>query len=268
MMPLSYFRIPAFAAGNTVAFAVSLGMFSIFLFFSLYMQLVREYTPVQAGIRFLPMTLMIIVTAPNAGRISQKIGSRAPMTYGLVLVGLGLLVMSRVQADTPYWMLAIVFAIMGHGIGSTMAPMTAAVMGAVGPERAGLGSAMTNTSREVGGVLGIAALGTILFSSLSAAIGPLLNGTGLSAQQQGAIVDIARHGVPNPAQLAPLGLTPEQAAAVLQAFKDAYMTGFHRAVLVAAGILLAAAFIANRFVPGRATAREAAVGEHRVAIEV
>ena len=268
MMPLSYFRIPAFAAGNTVAFSVSLGMFSIFLFFSLYMQLVRDYTPVQAGVRFLPMTLMIIVTAPNAGRVAQKIGSRAPMTYGLVLLGLGLLLMSRAEADTPYWMLAILFAIMGHGIGATMAPMTAAVMNAVGPERAGLGSAMTNTSREVGGVLGIAALGTILFSKLSSAIGPLLGDAGLSPEQQSAIVGIARHGVPNPAQLAPLGLTPEQGAAVQQAFKDAYMLGFHRAVLVAAGILLVAAVIANRFVPGRATAREHVPDERAVAVEV
>jgi EmrB/QacA subfamily drug resistance transporter len=268
MLPLSYFKIPAFAAGNTVAFSVSLGMFSIFLFFSLYMQLVRDYTPVQAGVRFLPMTLMIVVTAPNAGRIAQRIGSRAPMTYGLVLLGLGLLVMSRAEADTPYWMLAILFAIMGHGIGSTMAPMTAAVMNAVGPERAGLGSAMTNTSREVGGVLGIAALGTILFSKVSSAIGPLLGDAGLSPEQQSVIVAIARHGVPNPAQLTPLGLTREQVAAVQQAFKDAFMLGFHRAVLVAAGILLVAAVIANRFVPGRATAREHAPDERAVAVEV
>ena len=72
MMPLRFFRIPAFSAGNTVAFAVSLGMFATFFFLSLYMQLIRGYTPFQAGVRFLPMTLMIIVTAPLAGKYAQR----------------------------------------------------------------------------------------------------------------------------------------------------------------------------------------------------
>jgi EmrB/QacA subfamily drug resistance transporter len=258
MLPLSFFKIPSFAAGNTVAFSVSLGMFSIFLFFSLYMQLVRGYTPFEAGLRFLPMTLMIIVTAPNAGRVASKIGSRAPMTYGLLLVGTGLLAMTLVQADTPYWILAILFTIMGLGLGSTMAPMTAAVMNAVGRERAGLGSATTNTSREVGGVLGIALLGTILFSRLSSAIEPLLAQTSLTGEQQHAVVEIASHGVPGAEQLAPLGLSLLQGREVIEAFRDAYMSGFHVAVAVAASILLAAAFVANRFIPGRAALRAAA----------
>ena len=255
MLPLSFFKIPSFAAGNTVAFSVSLGMFSIFLFFSLYMQLVRGYTPFGSGLRFLPMTLMIIVTAPNAGRVASKIGSRAPMTYGLLLVGTGLLAMTQVQVDTPYWLLAIVFAIMGHGIGSTMAPMTAAVMNAVGRERAGLGSATTNTSREVGGVLGIALLGTILFTRLSSTIEPLLGQTSLTEAQQRAVVEIARHGVPGAEQLAPLGLSPLQGLEVIGAFREAYMNGFRLAVAAAASVLLAAAFVANRYIPGRGSMR-------------
>jgi EmrB/QacA subfamily drug resistance transporter len=156
MMPLRFFRIPAFSAGNAVAFSVSLGMFATFFFLSLYMQLIRGYSAFEAGVRFLPMTLMIIVTAPNAGRYASKHGSRIPMTYGLLLAGGGLLTLSRLDVDTPYWLMFPVFMVMGHGIGATMSPMTAAVMNAVGRERAGLGSAMTNTSREVGGVFGIA----------------------------------------------------------------------------------------------------------------
>ena len=137
MLPLSFFRIPAFTAGNTVAFSVSLGMFATFFFLSLYMQLIRGYTPFEAGLRFLPMTAVIIVTAPNAGRYASRHGSRIPMTYGLILAGTGLLIFSRLSVDTPYLLMLPVFVIMGHGIGSTMAPMTAAVMNAVGPQRAG-----------------------------------------------------------------------------------------------------------------------------------
>lgn len=262
MMPLSFFRIPAFAAGNTVAFSVSLGMFSIFLFFTLYMQVVRGYSPMQAGVRFLPMTLMIVVTAPNAGRVAQRIGSRAPMTYGLVLVGAGMLAMTQVSATTPYAVLAVLFALIGHGMGSTMAPMTAAVMGAVGPERAGLGSAMTNTSREVGGILGIAALGTIAFSTIAGAIGPLLADAGFTVAQQEAVAELVRHGAPNPAGLAAAGVTsPEQIGAVVSAYQQAFMSGFHLATACGGLVLLAAAVVANRFIPGRAATREARLAD-------
>ena len=106
---------------------------------------------------------MIIVTAPYAGKYASKHGSRAPMTYGLVLAGGGLALLGLLLTPTTsYWVLFPIFLAMGHGMGATMAPMTAAVMNSVGRERAGLGSAMTNTSREVGGVLGIAVLGAIL----------------------------------------------------------------------------------------------------------
>jgi EmrB/QacA subfamily drug resistance transporter len=256
MMPLTFFRIPAFSAGNTVAFSVSLGMFSIFLFVTLYMQAIRGYTPFQAGLRFLPMTLMIIVSAPVAGHLAQRLGPRIPMTYGLSMVSAGLFGLTFIQPDTPFWVLAILFVMMGNGIGSTMAPMTAAVMGAVGPQRAGLGSAMTNTSREVGGVLGIALLGTVLFDRLGAVLAPKLAELGLTGPQAGTIAQAASHGFVSPRDLATLGLSPEQTQGFATAFREAYMSGFHLAVSIAGAVLLTAAVVANRFIPGRAHADE------------
>ena len=155
LMPLRFFKIPAFSAGNTVAFSISLGMFATFFFLTIYMQTIHGYSPFQAGAAFLPLTVMIIVTAPNAGKYASTHGSRAPMTYGLCLAGGGLILLGLLLTPTtPYWLMFPIFLFMGHGMGATMAPMTAAVMNSVGRERAGLGSAMTNTSREVGGVLG------------------------------------------------------------------------------------------------------------------
>ena len=251
MMPLGLFRIPAFSAGNTVAFAVSLGMFATFFFLSLYMQLIRGYSPFEAGIRFLPMTVMIVVTAPNAGRYASRHGSRIPMTYGLILAGTGLLTLSWMSLDTPYLLMLPVFMIMGHGMGSTMAPMTAAVMNAVGPQRAGLGSAMTNTSREVGGVLGIALLGTILTTWLRSTLEPALAALGLSPQQQAGIESAAGHGHLDPATL--VGLSPQQQGAVAQAFRQSFMSGFRVSLVVGGLVLLGAAIVANRFIPGRAS---------------
>jgi Na+/melibiose symporter-like transporter len=256
MMPLSFFRIPAFSAGNAIAFSVSLGLFSIFLFVTLYMQAIRDYTPFQAGLRFLPMTGMIIVTAPLAGQIAQRLGPRIPMTYGLTVASAGLLGLTFIQPDTPFWIIAILFVMMGHGLGATMAPMTAAVMGSVGPQRAGLGSAMTNTSREVGGVLGIALLGTVLFDRLGSVLVPKLAGLGLESAQASAIAQAASHGFVSPRELAALGLSPEQTRGFAVAFQEAYMSGFHLALLIAGLILLTAAIVANRFIPGRAHADE------------
>jgi hypothetical protein len=150
---------------------------------------------------------------------------------------------------------------MGHGMGSTMAPMTAAVMGAVGAERAGLGSAMTNTSREVGGVLGVAALGTIAFAQVASAIGPLLAGSGLDPAQQEAIAEVARHGVLTPDALASIEIAPEQLGAVAAAYREAFMSGFHLAVAIGGLVLLTAALVANRFIPGRAATREARLAD-------
>ena len=254
MLPLRFFRIPAFSAGATVAFSVSFGMFATFFFMSLYMQLIRGYSAFQAGVRFLPMTVLIIVTAPNAGRYASKHGSRIPMTFGLLLAGTGLLLLSRISIETPYLLMAPVFAIMGIGIGATMAPMTAAVMNAVGPERAGLGSATTNTSREVGGVFGIALLGTILTTRLGSVLSPALASLGLAPDSQAAVEATAGHGILDPKVLG--ALPQDQQGAVVEAFRVSWMSGFRLSLVVAGAVLLVAAIVANRFIPGREHARE------------
>jgi EmrB/QacA subfamily drug resistance transporter len=261
MMPLSFYRVPAFSAGNVVAFSVSFGMFATFFFLSLYMQLIRGYSALETGVRFLPLTLMIVIVAPQAGRFAQRHGSRIPMSFGLTLAAAGLFLMSRLSASTPYALMVPMFVLMGVGIASTMAPMTAAVMNAVGPQRAGLGSAMTNTSREVGGVFGIALLGTILTTKLSGALAPALASIGVAPTRAAAIEEAAAHGRLDPALVA--GLPPGQAAQVGRAFNDAFLSGFRVSLLVAAGVLFTAAVIANRFVPGGAPTREGQTPEVR-----
>jgi EmrB/QacA subfamily drug resistance transporter len=254
MLPLEFFRIPAFSAGNMVAFAVTLGMFGTFFFASLYLQLVRGYSPFGAGLRFVPMTGMVILAAPNAGRLASKYGSRWPMTIGLTLAGTGLLILTRIGPNTSYALIAPVFMMMGIGMGSTMTPMTAAVMNAVGPARAGLGSATTNTSREVGGVFGIALLGTLLTTKLKSSLTAAVAGLGLTPGVQQRIIETAGHGQFNPKLLS--GLPAEQAAGVTRAFGTSFLDGFHLAVLVAGCVLLAAAYVSYRFIPSGAPQRE------------
>ena len=250
MMPLEFFRIPAFSAGNAVAVAMSLGMFGTFFFFSLYMQFVRGYSALQTGVRILPLTGMIFFVAPAAGRLAQKYGSRWPMTIGPMLAGGGLLAMSRVGIETSYNLMIPVLMVMGIGMGMTMAPMTAAVMGAVGAERAGLGSAMTNTSREVGGVLGIALLGTILTTKLQGSITVALAGLRLPPAVAATIAETAGHGRLDPAVLA--GLDPSLVGGVQRAFATSFLDGFQLALMLGGAVVISAGLIANRFIPSGA----------------
>jgi hypothetical protein len=143
-----------------------------------------------------------------------------------------------------------VLMMMGIGMGLTMSPMTAAVMNAVGAQRAGLGSAMTNTAREAGGVFGIALLGTLLTTQLRSALTSTLAGLGIDPARRLAIIGAAGHGTLDPRLLG--GLTPGQARAVRQAFSLAFMKGMHLAFMVAAFFVIAAAVVANRFVPSGA----------------
>lgn len=257
MMPLSLYRIPAFATGSVVAFAISFGMFGTFFFFSLYFQIVRGYSALQAGVRFLPITGVLIFVAPTAGKIAQRYGSRWPLTFGLTLAGTGLVLMSRVTVDTPYIQLAPVLAMMGIGMGSTMTPMTAAVMNAVGPARAGLGSATTNAAREVGGVFGVALLGTILTTRLQSALSARLAGVELPAGVRDAVGATAGHGRLDPALLR--ALPARQAVEVRDAFNAAFMTGFRTALLVAGVVVLLAGVLANRFIAAGPAPAETAV---------
>lgn len=246
MMPLALYRIPAFATGNLIAFAISFAMFGTFFFSSLYYQLIRGYSAFEAGIRMLPITGMIVLIAPQAGRAAQKLGSRAPLTFGLTTAGAGLLLLSRVGAETPYLLVAGALATMGIGMASTMTPMTAAVMSAVGVERAGLGSAMTNTSREVGGVFGVALLGALLTTRLRHSLEDRLLELGLPGGVRERIVEAAGHGrlsgdaVPTPA--------------VRDAFVESFMDGFSLALVVGGVVLVVMAAVANRFIPGRESA--------------
>jgi hypothetical protein len=171
------------------------------------------------------------------------------MTFGLTCAGIGLLLFSQASVDTPYWKLAIALSIQGIGMASTMSPMTAAVMSAVGVERAGLGSAMTNTAREVGGVFGVALLGTILTARLRGSLSHRLLDLGLPIEARHRIVNAAGH-----LQAAGGGgpVTPE----VRSAFTHAFMDGFSLALTVAGIVLLVAAAVANRFIPGQADVPE------------
>jgi EmrB/QacA subfamily drug resistance transporter len=164
MLDLSLFRIGSFAGANLVAMLVSLAMFGVFFFVSIYIQNILGYSATQAGAMFLPMTILIILIAPIAGRFSDQVGSRWLMGGGMALVGISLLLYQRVGLHSDFWTLLPAMILGGVGMASTMSPMTAAAMGSVPVDKAGVGSGVLNSFRQVGGSLGIALIGAIVAS--------------------------------------------------------------------------------------------------------
>jgi EmrB/QacA subfamily drug resistance transporter len=164
MLDLGLFRIGSFAGANLVAMLVSLGMFGVFFFISLYVQNVLGYSPTKAGAIFLPMTVLIIVVAPIAGKLSDRVGSRWLMGAGMSILGVSLLLYQRIGVHSSFVSLLPQLLLGGVGMALTMSPMTSAAMASVPVDKAGVGSGVLNSFRQMGGSLGIALMGAILLS--------------------------------------------------------------------------------------------------------
>jgi EmrB/QacA subfamily drug resistance transporter len=168
MLDLSLFKIGSFVGANIVALLVSLGMFGVFFFVSIFVQNVLGYSPTKAGAVFLPMTVLFIVVAPAAGKLSDRIGSRWLMGVGMTLLSASLLLYQRVGVDATFWTLLPALVLGGIGMAMTMSPMTSAAMGSVPIDKAGVGSGVLSSFRQVGGALGIAVMGAIVASYIHA----------------------------------------------------------------------------------------------------
>jgi EmrB/QacA subfamily drug resistance transporter len=188
MLDLSLFRNGTFAGANTVMLFVGLAMFGVFFYNSLFIQNIMGYSAVQTGATFLPMTGLIILVAPVAGKFSDRVGSRWLMGVGMILLSASLFTFSRLDAASDFWNLFPGLIIGGFGMGLVMTPTTAAAMGSVAIDKAGVGSAVLNSMRQVGGSLGIAVMGAIVASEVKAAPGTPQAAAGFVTGFQHALV--------------------------------------------------------------------------------
>jgi EmrB/QacA subfamily drug resistance transporter len=172
MLPLELFRSGTYTGANLVILLVALAMFGVFFFVSLYMQTILGYSPVQAGAAFLPMTILIILIAPIAGKTSDRLGSRTLVTVGMSLVAVMLFYFSTLGQHATFWNLLPGLVLGGFGMALTMTPSTAAATRSVPVEKAGVGSAVLNAFRQVGGSIGIAVMGAIMAHEAGGRQGP------------------------------------------------------------------------------------------------
>jgi len=225
MLDLSLFRKPAFDGVSAVAFGLSAGMFAMFLYLTIYMQGVLGFSPLEAGLRFLPLTVLSFVAAPIAGSLSHKIPIRVLLGVGLGLVGLGLLLMHGVSADSEWTALLAGFLLAGVGIGITNPGIGQAAIAVVPVEKSGMGSGINTTFRQVGIATGVAALGAIFQSRVDSKLSELL-----PRAPDGLGELVASGGSRAAAAVAPPGLHDQ----VVQASNEAFVSGFNEIILIAA----------------------------------
>jgi EmrB/QacA subfamily drug resistance transporter len=172
MLDLRLFRVPTFTGAQIVAFSIHASMFSMFLYITLYMQNVLRYSPLETGVRFLPISLLSFIAAPIAGKLAERLPVRAFLGAGLGLIGLGLVLMSGIDPSDDWTTLLPGFILGGIGIGFVNPPLATAAIGVVDPRRSGAASGINSTFRQVGTAVGIAGLGAILQSQLAHSLGP------------------------------------------------------------------------------------------------
>jgi predicted MFS family arabinose efflux permease len=166
MIDLTLFRRPAFVGAQVTAFAISATQFAMFLYLTLYLQDVLRLSPLQTGVRFLPLSLISFLAAPIAGRLSARVPIRLLLGGGLGLCALSLWLMSGITVNSTWTTLLAGFIVAGIGIGFVNAPLATTAVSTVRQERAGMASGLNNTFRQLGIATGIAALGAIFQSKV------------------------------------------------------------------------------------------------------
>ena len=258
MVDFGFFRSRTFLGANIVAFIVSFAMLAMFFFMALYMQNVLHFSPLQAGVRFLPSTLMIVLIAPLSGRLADRTGPRPLMTFGLLAVSGALLWQSQLTVTSGYGALLPGFVLMGIGMAFVMSPMSMAAMNAVEQSKAGVASGILSMNRMVGGTFGVAVLGAMVATLGRSKIDELL--PQLSGAQRSQLTaglgSVGVHGVPQP---------------IIQASDTAFVYALQYGLRLGSAVALLGALLAWTLVARRVTAAspagpgQPAVQAHRLA---
>src|SRR5215211_7623150 len=260
MVKLELFLIRNFWVANVIGLAVPFGLFGIFFPMTVFLQGALGMTPLEAGLTMMPMSLMLMIVAPISGRLSDHIGVRWILTTGLTLVTVGiLLITSRVTPTTNWRTLLPALLITGTGMGMTFAPMTAAAMSRVPPRISGSASGILNTSRNIGQLLGIAVLGSVLQSRLGLHAGSEFRSLPVGDPAiRDQIAELVREGrmeaIPS---VVPPG-TRDQLPVIFDVMRQVFVVSMHETFYVGALICFVAlgfSFLMQN--PGRRTAQAA-----------
>jgi len=229
MLDMSFFKNPRFSAANGAITAVFFAMFGSIFLLTQYFQFVLGYSPLETGLRMLPFAVTLMVVAPTSSQIVKRFGTKYTVTAGLSLVAAALLSMSLLEVDSLYWHIAWRLMLLALGMGLVMAPSTDSVMGSLPLGKAGVGSAVNDTTRQVGGALGVAIIGSVLASVYGSQVSEFLNARGAPAQ----VIDAAQ-GSLGGANLVASQLSKVSSEGLLSVANTAFVDALHWGVIVAA----------------------------------
>jgi EmrB/QacA subfamily drug resistance transporter len=252
MLDLALFRRRAFAGASIVAFAISASMFSMFLYLTLYIQDVLGYGPLQAGLRFLPITLLSFIVAPISGRLSVRVPVRMLLGIGMLLVGGGLLAMTAIEPSSGWTTLVPGFLLAGAGVGMVNPPLASTAIGVVHHTRSGMASGINNTFRQVGIATGIAGLGAIFQHDVTRN-----TSSALSVSRAGHEVLLATHGrlggalVSGDVASVARALPPPARAALSHAYRTGFTQALTSILIIATVVAVAGAVAAFSLVRSR-----------------
>jgi EmrB/QacA subfamily drug resistance transporter len=251
---LEYFKIPAYSSANAVAFATSFGLFAVFFFTALYLQIEGKFSGGKIAVQFLAMAIAMVVAGQVGGMWTAARGPRGPMLLGCLLSGGGMFVVdSLLSPHVDLWKLSAALAVVGFGLGLALQAVTTSVLAIVPAERSGMAASTVNTSRELGGVLAVAILGAVINGRLVSDLTAHLGGLGVSHDLQQLVLNAVTHGglpanaalaiLANPVVAAEALTHPGILGKILDAATTAFGNALHVGLTVAAVILLVGAVI-------------------------
>lgn len=240
---VTYFKNKVFSAAISAIGLVFFALMGVTFFSVFYTQSVRGYSPLQTGLLMLPLAVAQLVFAPRARLVVDRFGNRATTTGGMLLIAAMLMAFATLEADTPIWLLEVIFFLMGTGMAHIMTPTSVVIMQALPREKAGSASALSNTFRQVGGALGIAVLGSVLSTAYRNGIEDKLGVVPAGVRHTAGESIEATLGVAE--KLGPRG------DALVGSANDAFLHAMHVTALCGAGVALVGALVVALFLPGR-----------------
>ena len=262
MLDVRFFQNPRFTAASAAVTLVFFALFGSLFLITQYLQNVRNYTALQAGIRMAPIAVMLMISAPASSALVRRLGSKVVVATGLVLAAAGLALFATLQVHSGYERVLFAILVLGLGMGFTMAPATDSIMGSLPRAKAGVGSAVNDTTRQVGGALGVAILGSILSSAYASHMASALSGHALPA----AAANAAKNSIGGAMAVA-ASVGGEAGRALADAARQGFVAGMHPAVLAASAVALFGALVVVLFLPARAAGVPAEVPEAAAGLE-
>nr|VTO96540.1 Antiseptic resistance protein [Mycobacterium riyadhense] len=256
MIDVSVFANRRFSGGSLAVTAGFLTLFGFIFVITQYFQFIKAYSAFETGVRLLPVAASIAVGSVVGPRIVERIGSTAVIAGGLTIFAAGLGWASTADAGTPYLQIAMQMVLLGGGLGFTFSPATDAIMGSLSADKAGVGSAVNDTTRELGGTLGVAIVGSVFASVYTARLASNSAISALPTELRSTMRDSMAAAEQVIRQL-PAGLVADVRNAVNTAFLDGMQIGS----LVCAGLALAAAAVVAMMLPARAHQTASVAGE-------